>query len=433
MIQQSLTLVPGVVEKPLTRKKGVSLRVAGLFAGIGGIEVGLEQAGHETTMLCEIDDAATEVLKTRIAGAVYHADVRSLRTLPDVELLTAGFPCQDLSISGQRNGISGKRSGLVEHVFRLIDTTKPTPRWVLLENVPFMLQLQKGKGMEYLIRELEQRGFRWAYRIVDTRAFGLPQRRARVLLLASKDEDPRNPLLGSDSNGPTLPAPVDHPACGFYWTEGHRGIGWSENSVPPIKVGSGVGIPSPPAIWNPENGAIFMPDIRDVERLQGFEPDWTAPAEHIGRQNSRWGLVGNSVSVPLAKWIGERLLSATPYNARYDWRISGVGKWPRAAWGGDGKRFRSSASMWPVSMQLPSLSSFLMYPGHALSPRAAAGLLNRLSRSGTRVPDSFRKDLTILASRHLEPIEDAQRSNQPTSSPDTTSSKSYSASDRTAR
>ena len=260
--------------------------------------------------------------------------------------------------------------------------------------------------MEYLISELERRNFRWAYRVVDTRAFGLPQRRGRLLLLASKAEDPRSVLLGPDTNGPTFAARTEDPFCGFYWTEGHRGIGWSEDCLPPIKVGSGLGIPSPPAIWNPRDGTIFTPDIRDIERLQGFPEGWTEPADALGLRKLRWKLIGNSVSVPLAKWLGEQLLSPSRYDDQYDWRIPSLAKWPDAAWGGNGKRFCSAASMWPASIQLPPLSEFLRHPGRPLSPRAAAGLLSRLSRSRSRLPSRFRNDLRRLAESQMECAED---------------------------
>src|SRR5262249_14009134 len=161
------------------------LRVAGLFAGIGGIELGLHRAGHSTTLLCEIDEAANAVLLERFPGVQLVPDVRKLNALPDVDLIVAGFPCQDLSQAGRTAGIRGNNSGLVGEVFRLIQGMKKEPRWLLLENVPFMLQLDRGRAMTFLTHTLEELGFKWAYRTVDTQAFGLPQRRQRVLVLAS--------------------------------------------------------------------------------------------------------------------------------------------------------------------------------------------------------------------------------------------------------
>src|SRR5262249_5091425 len=149
-------------------------------------------------------------------------------------------------------------------VFRLLARPGTGPRWLLLENVPFMLQLQRGKAMSFLITALEGLGYAWAYRIVDTRAFGLPQRRLRVLLLASRTEDPRSVLFHGDVVPPQDDEP-DKVACGFYWTEGQTGLGWAVDAVPTLKGGSTIGIPSPPAIRLPHDRMIVTPDIRDAE------------------------------------------------------------------------------------------------------------------------------------------------------------------------
>ena len=175
--------------------------IVGLFAGIGGLERGLHRAGHDTALLCENDLAAQAVLTARFPTVPLHDDVRTLRSLPRcTTLLVAGFPCQDLSQAGRTTGIAGARSGLVGEVFRLIDQHKVP--WVLLENVPFMLQLARGEAMNVIATALESLDYRWAYRVVDARAFGLPQRRRRVYLVASKHGDPRT-VLFADEAGPT--------------------------------------------------------------------------------------------------------------------------------------------------------------------------------------------------------------------------------------
>lgn len=127
-----------------------SLRIAALFAGIGGIEVGMHSAGHETVVLCEWDAAAQRVLKARFPSLPLVTDVAEMDALPDVDLVTAGFPCQDLSQAGRTAGIRGDRSGLVEHVFRLLDSAEHDPTWLLLENVFFMLSLDRGEAMRWL-------------------------------------------------------------------------------------------------------------------------------------------------------------------------------------------------------------------------------------------------------------------------------------------
>jgi DNA (cytosine-5)-methyltransferase 1 len=383
------------------QQSGDKLTVAGLFAGIGGIEVGFHRAGHQTELLCEIDPGAQAVLKAHFGGVELTGDVCELRALPKVDLVAAGFPCQDLSQAGRTVGIEGTRSGLVGQVFRLIANPKTSPRWLLLENVPFMLQLEQGKAMRFLTNTLEEMGYAWAYRVVDTRAFGVPQRRQRVLLLASRTEDPREVLLVDDAKERVFEQ-ADGFACGFYWTEGTRGLGWAVNAVPTVKGGSTIGIASPPAIWMPGGGGIVLPEIRDAERLQGFEADWTSPAVESGkvRQGMRWKLVGNAVSVPVAEWVGECLRRPRPYDASNDQPLGPNEKWPLAAWGKGGKQYRANVTIWPLEAPYQDLKEFLKYPTKPLSERATAGFYSRTQTSSLKFPPGFLSAVT----QHLENV-----------------------------
>lgn len=365
---------------------------AGLFAGIGGIELGLSKSGFHTDMVCEIEPGAARVLSHHFDMDV-EPDIRKLRSLPKVDVVAAGFPCQDLSQAGRTAGIVGGQSRLVGEVFKRLTVRRGSPKWLLLENVPFMLQLQRGKAMRYLVDQLESLGFTWAYRVVDTRAFGLPQRRKRVLLLASRTEDPRVPLFGCDSeekhaqfNGEQL--------CGFYWTEGLRGLGWAVDAVPTLKGGSAVGIPSPPAIWDPRDHSITTPHIKDAERLQGFPSDWTQCATDVPgiRQGHRWKLVGNAVSVPVAQWVGQRLVDPSGSVPKGSTLPRGVA-WPKAAWGTKGSVYEIDVSTYPISKKSPSLRDFLKHPRTPLSLRAASGFQSRALVSGLNINPDFLADL----------------------------------------
>lgn len=363
------------------------MRIAGLFAGIGGLELGLHRAGHRAALFCEIDPAAQRVLRARFPDVPLCADIRDLPELPPVDLVCAGFPCQDLSQAGKTAGIEGERSGLVSHVFRLLERTKPAR--LLLENVPFMLALQGGRAMQSITDALTGLGYAWAYRVIDARAFGKPQRRLRVILVASLADDPRHVLLADDAGEP--PRPVGEGlAKGFYWTEGARGLGWAPDAVPTLKGGSGLGIPSPPAIWMP-SGEIITPDLRDVERLQGFPAGWTRPATDApkAKKGLRWKLVGNAVSVPLAEWVGRRLARPGRYRPHGDQQILSGSDWPAAAWSLDGRVYASSVSRWPVRRTQRHLAEFLRFPRKPLSIRAAAGFLDRATKSSLRFEPGF--------------------------------------------
>ena len=367
------------------------MRVAGLFAGIGGLEVGLARAGHSTSLLCEIWEPAKAVLRNRLPGVAIESDVKELAGLPsDVDLITAGFPCQDLSQAGLTTGIDGARSGLVGEIFRLLDATQAP--WVVLENVSFMLRLDRGRAMRVIIEAIEARGYRWAYRVVNTLGF-LPQRRERVLFVATKTEvDPASVLMADEAEPQLLETNLSQRAHGFYWTEGIRGLGWAVDAVPTLKNGSTIGIASPPAILLP-NGLVVTPDIRDAERLQGFEANWTIAAEEVAKPSSRWALIGNAVSVPVAEWLGKRLMVPGDYDQQRDSGLSANASWPRAARFDGKERYAVAINDFPIWNERPPLVDFLEHPGKPLSIRATRGFLSRTERAKLRFPEGFQRRL----------------------------------------
>lgn len=183
--------------------------------------------------------------------------------------------------------------------------------------------------------------------------------------------------------------------------------GWAVDAVPTLKGGSTIGIPSPPAIWNPCDGSIATPDIRDAERLQGFDADWTQPAwEAEGvRRGHRWKRVGNAVSVPVARWVGERLSRPGVFDeARIGESVRPGVAWPKAAFGRKGTQPQAvSVSMWPMAVPRPRLSEFIRYKLTPLSARATSGFKSRLDVSPLRYPDEFREALRLYEQRVRRP------------------------------
>ncbi|MDT5082574.1 MAG: (cytosine-5)-methyltransferase 1 [Mycobacterium sp.] len=374
----------------------VAVKVVGLFAGIGGLELGLSASGHQAQLLVENSPAAMHVLRRRFPDTTLEGDVRDLATLPSrTDVVVAGFPCQDLSSVGRKVGIDGARSSLVGEVFRLLQGSDVP--WVVLENVPFLMSLARGAALGLITETLTKLGYRWAYRVVDTNGW-LPQRRNRWYLVASRVGDPRDVLLADDCERPTSERVYPDVACGFYWTEGMRSFGWGVDCVPPIKCGSSVGVASPPAIRLP-SGHYVTPDLRDTERLQGFPADWTAPAEEVAKRGERWRMVGNSVSTPVAAWVGRRLASPGHYDGAGDQKWTDL-KWPRkAAWAGlDGVVHAADVGPWPEWQARQGLAEFLDYPGKPLSARAASGFLRRTEKGTLRFPPDFLTELGAYAS-----------------------------------
>jgi DNA (cytosine-5)-methyltransferase 1 len=381
------------------------MKIGSLFTGIGGFEVGLAQASKsfEAVLMCDNLATSQAVLRERFPGTVLAPDVTQLTSLPsEVELVTAGFPCQDLSQAGRTAGLAGDRSVLVGEVFRLLEGRKKNGRpvnQVLIENVPFMLSLGGGKAIRVITDELERLGYRWAYRVIDSFSFGLPQRRERVYMLASLDRDPADVLMTDDN-------PVERPTTdlsrychGFYWTEGRSGLGWAVASVPTLKNGSTIGIASPPAVLLPD-GRLVKLGLRTAERLQGFADDWTKPAEQAGKPSLRWALVGNAVSVPVPKWIGKRLLQPGAYDLTRDRPFPLTGRAPRAARFDGKNRFAVEISTDPIGILGPSLADVMGHDFTLLSERATAGFLSRTERATLKFQpgfiDAVRKHLAVM-------------------------------------
>jgi len=375
------------------------MKVAGMFAGIGGLEVGLSRSGHTTSMLCEIWEPARAVLAAQMPNVTVEKDITKLRSLPrEVELLVGGFPCQDLSQAGLTAGIDGSRSSLVGHIFRLLE--KRRVPWVLLENVSFMLHLDRGRALAKIVEAFEELGYRWAYRVVNSLAF-LPQRRQRVIFVATTtDTDPADVILADDVAKPERSTDLRTHAHGFYWTEGVRGLGWAPDAIPTLKNGSTVGIASPPAILLP-NGSVVTPDIRDAERLQGFPEGWTEAAEAVGKRNLRWSLVGNAVTVPVAEWVGKRLTTPGFYERGRDQPLPNGGRWPKAGRFDGDRRFGVDIGAFPAWKTRMPLADFLLYEGSPLSARATRGFLQRTERSTLNFVEGFQDALRT----HLGAVE----------------------------
>ncbi|MEU5094834.1 DNA cytosine methyltransferase [Streptomyces sp. NPDC020996] len=365
--------------------------VAGLFAGIGGLELGLHRAGFETKLLCEWAEPAKAVLLDQFPDVDYHNDIQDLPALPPVDVVTAGFPCTDLSQAGRTAGIHGKQSGLVKHLFELL--ADASPRWVVIENVRNMLALDRGHAMEYLVGEFDRLGYQWAYRLVDSRFTGVPQRRQRVIVVASRTEDPRRVLFADETN--EIPdAEYRDDAYGFYWTEGNTGLGWAKDALPTLKGGSGLGIPSPPAMWirsAPTGRAVVTPSINDAEELQGFPRNWTIAAQQAnGRTGPRWKLVGNAVTVGVAEWVGKRLRNPGEFDETGQIPLLKGMRWPLAAWGNGEERWEVPYGMWPEQHPYRHLLDVVDKESlEPLSLRATSGFFGRLQKSRLRYDEDF--------------------------------------------
>ena len=153
------------------------------FAGIGGFDLGLERAGWECKWQIENNPFCNKVLEKHWFDAKRYGDITEIdpTQLETVDLICGGFPCQDLSVAGKREGLSGERSGLFWELVRLIRGLKP--QWLLIENVPGWLSSHEGEDFAVAIKTLAECGYGLAWRVLDSQYFGVPQRRRRVFIV----------------------------------------------------------------------------------------------------------------------------------------------------------------------------------------------------------------------------------------------------------
>lgn len=162
----------------------MSLTMGELFAGIGGFSVGFHRAGFETRWAVEWDRDCQRVLAERFPGVPIHGDITTVdpAALAPVDVITFGFPCQDLSVAGKRAGLEGGRSGLFWEAMRVINALRPTV--IVAENVPGLLSSNGGRDMASVLWGFLDAGYSdvgWA--ILDAQWWGVAQRRRRVFIV----------------------------------------------------------------------------------------------------------------------------------------------------------------------------------------------------------------------------------------------------------
>lgn len=155
------------------------LRTLDLFAGIGGFSLGLERTGgFETVAFCEIDPFCQKVLKKHWPEVPIYDDVTTLEYRGPVDLVTAGFPCQDASLAGKGAGITGERTGLFWHILRTVRMVG-RPK-LLLENVAALL----GRGAATVFGALAEIGYDAEWNCIPANAVGAPHERDRLWIVA---------------------------------------------------------------------------------------------------------------------------------------------------------------------------------------------------------------------------------------------------------
>ena len=165
------------------------MNVGSLFSGIGGIELGFEREGFETRWFVENNPYCQEVLKQHFPKATIYGDITKLdfSKLEQVEVLTGGFPCQDISVAGYKMGIKeGKRSSLWQYYKEAIRVLRP--EYAVIENVPNLINL----GLDTVLANLAEIGYNAEWFCLSASQVGAPHRRERIFIIAYPSSERRN-------------------------------------------------------------------------------------------------------------------------------------------------------------------------------------------------------------------------------------------------
>ena len=328
------------------------LTFATLFSGIEGWGMGAEAAGFRQIWACEIAPFPRKVLAARRPGLRVYDDIRRLHAggecvqlaergiarvgggadrggdkcaalltdtrCPDCcerpDILIASPPCQDLSVAGRRAGLAGARSGLFYDFARLAGELQPS--WICMEQVPGLLSSNGGRDFAAVLRTLDELGFGLAWRTLDSRYLGVPQRRRRIYLVGRAGEPCPAEVLFEPEGG-----------------DGDIAEGVEEGESAAGEIGDGVagtlggrnrgdeldrhGAYIPEVAYSLTSGT---PSVRrltptECERLQGFPDGWTClcgvePYDTntcTCADGNRYAALGNAVTVNASAWVLGRL------------------------------------------------------------------------------------------------------------------------------
>jgi DNA (cytosine-5)-methyltransferase 1 len=169
--------------------KNSSLRLAGLFAGVGGIELGFQRAGFEPIFANEIDEKASVTYRLNHSHELITKDINFLESkeIPKIDVLTGGFPCQAFSVAGYQKGFKDPRGNVFWEIVRLLEDKKP--EIVFLENVKNLGSHDSGKTFRIILQALETVGYHVKYEILNSDGFGgVPQNRERIYIVGFKSK-----------------------------------------------------------------------------------------------------------------------------------------------------------------------------------------------------------------------------------------------------
>lgn len=399
------------------------------FAGIGGFDIAFERHGFKTEFLCEINDFCCNILEKHWPTVTLHHDICELdiNTVPQANVWCGGFPCQDISVargSAERKGLNGSQSGLFYRYADLI--SQGSPEVVIIENVEGLLNSNGGRDFGVILQRMSSMGYAIAWRLLNSRYFGVPQSRPRVYICCwlnnpmkalttmfdhegafKPPEGERKDFITEAEGAKGYPKVPKTAYCLAATSGRHTGTDWSRTYV---VCSDGVRRMTP----------------KEYERLQGFPDGWTIPngmdsnTEEI--DTLRYKALGNAVSVPVVEWIASRVYanladqtneifdkdqiqSFVPEFSRSKWsetKLSDINftdaaisfKWEKAGIVWNGNFIAGNVYPAPADPALVSLINYVEKEKagsrYYLTSNAAEGILRRVESQGRKLFEPLR-------------------------------------------
>ena len=300
-------------------------------SGIEAATVAWHPLGWHAAWFSEIEKFPKAVLAHHYPEIPDLGDMTAIcdrKNLPSIELLVGGTPCQSFSVAGERTGLDDARGNLAFEFCRILKTLKP--KWFVWENVPGVLSSNKGQDFAAILRKMEKCGYGIAYRVLDSKYFGVPQTRRRVYTVGylgdwrraaavlfesemlqgdtaasenSKQKTTSVVQSGSTENSPRFVDVYNHALANGKWDGLY---------APTVTASFGLGNAIGPKVLEDKGVRKLMPI--EGERLMGLPPDYTnIPG---AKDADRYKAIGNSMAVPVMRWIGERI-QADPEAIRF--------------------------------------------------------------------------------------------------------------------
>jgi DNA (cytosine-5)-methyltransferase 1 len=300
-------------------------------SGIEAATVAWHGLGWNPAFFSEIEDFPRAVLEHHYPEVPLHGDFTTIKEKQygPIDLLVGGTPCQSFSINGLREGVGDDRGNLALEFVRLAQ--REQPQWILWENVPGVLSSNGGRDFGSILGALAHIGYGFSYRVLDSQYFGTPQRRRRVFVVGYLgDWRPPAAVLFERESLSGNPAPSRE--AREEATRGSGGVAYGLKSGNTNSNGIGVQKEATHTLNASDKHAVASNrhirrlTPKECERLQGFPDDYTQityrnkEAENCPK-GLRYKAMGNSMAVPVMRWIGERIQQVTcerPTNDIYD-------------------------------------------------------------------------------------------------------------------